>query len=88
MNDADPINPQRVFWELSPRLPDNCILTADSGSAANWFARDLKLRARHDGLALGHARDDGLAASPTRSPPSSPIPTGSRSRSSATARCR
>jgi pyruvate dehydrogenase (quinone) len=44
MNDADPINPQRVFWELSPRLPDNCILTADSGSAANWFARDLKLR--------------------------------------------
>jgi pyruvate dehydrogenase (quinone) len=44
MNDADPINPQRVFWELSPRLPDNCILTSDSGSAANWFARDLKIR--------------------------------------------
>jgi pyruvate dehydrogenase (quinone) len=42
--DADPINPQRVFAELSPRLPDNCILTSDSGSAANWFARDLKLR--------------------------------------------
>src|SRR5207237_4052720 len=45
MNDADPINPQRVFWELSPRLPDNCILSADSGTAANWFARDLKIRA-------------------------------------------
>jgi pyruvate dehydrogenase (quinone) len=44
MIEADPINPQRVFWELSPRLPDNCILTSDSGSAANWFARDLKLR--------------------------------------------
>jgi pyruvate dehydrogenase (quinone) len=44
MNDADPINPQRVFWELSRRLPDNCIIVADSGSAANWFARDLKLR--------------------------------------------
>src|SRR5205807_2191476 len=42
--DADPINPQRVFWELSSRLPDDCILTSDSGSAANWFARDLKLR--------------------------------------------
>jgi len=41
---ADPINPQRVFWELSPRLPDGCILTSDSGSAANWFARDLKVR--------------------------------------------
>jgi pyruvate dehydrogenase (quinone) len=44
MIEADPINPQRVFWELSPRLPDSCILSADSGSAANWFARDLKLR--------------------------------------------
>src|SRR5438552_1679461 len=44
MNEAKPINPQRVFWELSPRLPDNCIIVADSGSAANWFARDLKVR--------------------------------------------
>ncbi|MBS1191720.1 MAG: poxB [Rhodocyclaceae bacterium] len=44
MNSAHPINPQRVFWELSPRLPDNCILTSDSGSAANWYARDLKIR--------------------------------------------
>ncbi|MGH7439718.1 MAG: thiamine pyrophosphate-requiring protein, partial [Polyangiaceae bacterium] len=41
---AHPINPQRVFWELSSRLPENGILCADSGSAANWFARDLKLR--------------------------------------------
>jgi pyruvate dehydrogenase (quinone) len=45
MNDANPINPQRVFWELSPLLPDRCILTADSGSAANWWARDLRVRA-------------------------------------------
>jgi len=44
MNEAKPINPQRLFWELSPRLPDNCIIVADSGSAANWFARDLKVR--------------------------------------------
>jgi pyruvate dehydrogenase (quinone) len=44
MNDADPVNPQRVFWELSPKLPDDCILVADSGSAANWFARDIKIR--------------------------------------------
>lgn len=41
---ANPINPQRVFWELSPRLPHNVILTADAGSGTNWFARDLKLR--------------------------------------------
>ncbi len=44
MNEAKPINPQRVFWELSPRLPDNCILTCDSGSSAAWYARDLKIR--------------------------------------------
>ena len=41
---ANPINPQRVFWELSPRLPERAILTCDSGSSANWYARDLKLR--------------------------------------------
>jgi pyruvate dehydrogenase (quinone) len=44
MNEAKPINPQRVFWELSPRLPDDCIVTCDSGSAAAWYARDLKVR--------------------------------------------
>ena len=44
MTQADPINPQRVFHELSPRLPDNCILSADSGTAANWFARDIRIR--------------------------------------------
>ena len=44
MQDAEPLNPQRVFFELSSRLPDDCMLSADSGSAANWFARDLKLR--------------------------------------------
>ncbi|MEJ7929234.1 thiamine pyrophosphate-requiring protein [Ramlibacter sp. AN1015] len=43
-NTADPINPQRVFWELSPRLPDDCIVTCDSGSSATWYARDLKFR--------------------------------------------
>lgn len=42
---ADPVNPQRVFWELSGRLPDACILTCDSGSAAAWYAMDLKIRA-------------------------------------------
>ena len=41
---ADPINPQLVFYELSKRLPDGAIIAADSGSAANWFARDIKLR--------------------------------------------
>jgi pyruvate dehydrogenase (quinone) len=42
---AEPVNPQRVFWELSHRLPERCIVTCDSGSAANWYARDLMIRA-------------------------------------------
>src|SRR5437588_8322258 len=41
---ADPINPQLVFHELSKRLPDGAILSSDSGSAANWYARDIRLR--------------------------------------------
>ncbi|MDY6948246.1 MAG: thiamine pyrophosphate-requiring protein [Pseudomonadota bacterium] len=44
MVDADPINPQRVFWELSAQLPDDTILCGDSGSHTNWFARDVKIR--------------------------------------------
>jgi pyruvate dehydrogenase (quinone) len=44
MTPADPINPQRVFWELSRRLPDNCILTGDAGTVANWYARDIRMR--------------------------------------------
>ena len=44
MTEAKPINPQRVFWELSPRLPDDAILTADSGTVASWYARDIKAR--------------------------------------------
>jgi pyruvate dehydrogenase (quinone) len=41
---ADPLNPQLLFHELSRRLPDGAILSSDSGSAANWYARDVKLR--------------------------------------------
>jgi pyruvate dehydrogenase (quinone) len=44
LTEAEGINPQRLVWDLSPRLPDGSIVTCDSGSAANWFARDLKLR--------------------------------------------
>src|SRR5919206_3228667 len=44
---ADPINPQRLFWELNEHLPEDAIVTADSGSAANWYARDLKLGPSH-----------------------------------------
>jgi pyruvate dehydrogenase (quinone) len=41
---AEPLNPQLVFHELSQRLPDRAIVTADSGSATNWWARHLRTR--------------------------------------------
>jgi pyruvate dehydrogenase (quinone) len=44
MVEADPINPMRLFHELSTRLPANAIVAADSGSSANWYARQLKFR--------------------------------------------
>jgi pyruvate dehydrogenase (quinone) len=44
MEDAEPLNPQRVFHELSSRLPDDCITTGDSGSSTDWWARHLRLR--------------------------------------------
>ncbi len=44
MEPAHPINPQRIFWELSPRLPDNVIICGDCGSHTNWYARDIKMR--------------------------------------------
>ncbi|MFC4276278.1 thiamine pyrophosphate-requiring protein [Achromobacter aloeverae] len=38
------VNPQRAVWELSPRTPADAIVTSDSGSVANWYARDLKVQ--------------------------------------------
>ena len=61
MTSADPINPQRVFFELSSRLPDRAILSCDSGSAANWYARDLRLRAGMMGSLSGTLATMGSA---------------------------
>jgi pyruvate dehydrogenase (quinone) len=43
--EANPVNPQRVVWEMSPRLPSDAIVTSDSGSCANWYARDYRVKA-------------------------------------------
>lgn len=61
MRPADPLNPQRVFWELSPRLPDNCILAADSGTSTVWYARDLKVRRGMRGSVSGTLASMGCA---------------------------
>jgi pyruvate dehydrogenase (quinone) len=54
MVEADPVNPMRLFHELSARLPDNAIVTADSGSSANWYARQLKFRGGMRGSLSGN----------------------------------
>ncbi len=61
MVDADPVNPMRIVWELSQRLPDNAIVTADSGSAANWYARQLRVRGTVRGSLSGTLATMGAA---------------------------
>ena len=38
------LNPQRVAHELSNVLPEDAIITADSGSSTNWYARQVHLK--------------------------------------------
>lgn len=54
MVEANPINPMRLFSELSDRLPEDAIVTADSGSSANWYARQLKFHGRVRGSLSGN----------------------------------
>ncbi|MFG2703006.1 thiamine pyrophosphate-requiring protein [Streptomyces sp. NPDC048386] len=51
--EADPINPEYVTHALNGLLPDDVILSSDSGSAANWYARHLKLRGAMRGSLSG-----------------------------------
>jgi pyruvate dehydrogenase (quinone) len=38
------VRPQGLFSSLSRHLPDNAILSSDSGTAADWYARHIKIR--------------------------------------------
>ncbi len=58
---AEPINPQRVFWECSKRLPEGVIMTGDSGSVANWYGRDIKMRRGMMGSLSGSLASLGAA---------------------------
>ncbi|MCM6777695.1 thiamine pyrophosphate-requiring protein [Nocardia sp. CDC159] len=53
MVEAKPVNPMRVVWELSRQIPENAIVTADSGSSANWYARCLRFRGQIRGSLSG-----------------------------------
>jgi pyruvate dehydrogenase (quinone) len=61
MLDATPVNPMRILWELSKRVPDNAIITSDSGSAANWYARHLRMRGTMRGSLSGTLATMGAA---------------------------
>jgi pyruvate dehydrogenase (quinone) len=41
---AEPLNPRLVFEKLSPLLPENCIMAADSGSSSSWVAQHIRIR--------------------------------------------
>ena len=58
---ADPINPQLLFTELAPRLPDDAILAADSGTSTVWYARHLPIRDRMKGSVSGTLATMGCA---------------------------
>jgi pyruvate dehydrogenase (quinone) len=50
---AKPINPMRIFSEFSKQAPENAIIAADSGSAANWYARQVRMRGSMRGTLSG-----------------------------------
>ncbi|MGW0176357.1 thiamine pyrophosphate-requiring protein [Rhodococcus sp. NPDC003322] len=54
MLEAEPVNPMRLFDEFSQRMPDNAIVTADSGSSANWYARNITMRGEMRGSLSGN----------------------------------
>lgn len=58
---ADPVNPLRLFAECSARMPEDAIVAADSGSAANWYARQIRFRGRMRGSLSGTLATMGSA---------------------------
>jgi pyruvate dehydrogenase (quinone) len=50
---AKPVNPMRIFSEFSKQAPQNAMIAADSGSAANWYARQIRMRGTMRGTLSG-----------------------------------
>jgi pyruvate dehydrogenase (quinone) len=50
---AKPVNPMRIFSEFSKQAPADCMIAADSGSAANWYARQVRFRGSMRGTLSG-----------------------------------
>jgi pyruvate dehydrogenase (quinone) len=58
---ADPVNPQRIVFEMSAALPDDAIVTSDSGSCCNWYARDWQVKRGQRGSLSGGLASMGAA---------------------------
>lgn len=58
---ASPINPQHVASELSQRLPEGAIVTADSGTTTVWYARHIRFRRGMAGSVSGTLATMGCA---------------------------
>ena len=52
--DAEPINPEYVVHAVDRLLPEDAILTSDSGSSANWYARHIRMRGQMRGSLSGN----------------------------------
>ncbi len=61
MLETPELNPQRAFWELSQRLPEDAILAGDSGSTTAWYALDIRARSRMLGSLSGGLATMGSA---------------------------
>ncbi len=77
--DRPRVRPQALFAELSRQLPDNAVLSSDSGSAANWFARQVKIRRGMKASLSGNLATMVPTRTSTRSPGSSGRWPGTRS---------
>jgi pyruvate dehydrogenase (quinone) len=58
---AEPTNPVQVFWELNGRLPENVMISSDSGSSADWYGQCLRFRADTRGSLSGTLATMGAA---------------------------
>jgi pyruvate dehydrogenase (quinone) len=58
---ANPLNPMRIFQEFSDRAPYDAMISSDSGSAANWYARQVRMRGEMRGSLSGTLATMGAA---------------------------
>ena len=80
-----PLRPQMVIRALSDLLADDAVISLDCGANTHFAARCLRLRANQRLTGTGMLATHGAGSALRHRGASWPIPTGNRSRSSATA---